>query len=179
MTRAGLLAEIERAHADLASALADLPADGMTAQADQLPGSPNPGGESARDGLTWTPKELMGHVAMWMRVAIKFIEEYRQNGAPTPLGLRDNAAIDEYNARGAASRRDQPLAVIRSEFDAAHTDLVAAIGPFTDADLIEPLPAPWDADTNLAFLIAINSSEHEPEHTAQVRAWLKAKKTTI
>jgi len=40
--------------------------------------------------------------------------------------------------------------------------------------LSAPLLAPWDESDTLEKLIAINSYEHEPEHTFQVNAWRKA-----
>ena len=158
MTRTEILVRINQAHADLVAALADIPDDVMLT---------NPVVD------WWTLKDVMGHVAMWQRVAIQFVEDYRRDGKPTPLGLQDDAAIDAYNKRGAAVRRDYPLARVRAEFDAAFRDLVAAVEPLSDAQLNAPLPAPWGEGRNLAYLIAINSYEHEPEHTEQILTWRK------
>jgi ABC-type amino acid transport substrate-binding protein len=54
----------------------------------------------------WTAKDLLGHIAMWEQVAIKFIVEYKQDGLPKTLGLNSDAAVDAYNKRGAGLRRD-------------------------------------------------------------------------
>ena len=162
MTREQVLSQIRQAHADLVSTWEGIPDDVMTTR---------PVVE------WWTLKDLMGHVAMWRRVAIKFIDEYRRNGAPVPLGLKDAAAIDAYNKRGAALRRDYSLARMRAEFDASLRDLIAAVEKLSDADLDQPLPAPWDPGDTLERLIAVNSYEHEPEHVEQIKQWRDARAT--
>ena len=122
----------------------------------------------------WTIKDLMGHIAMWEQVAIKFIAEYRQDGLPKMLGMNDDAAINAYNKREATIRRDWSLARVRSEFDTAHRDLVAAVEMLSDADLAKQLPAPWGKGDNLEKLIAINSYQHNPEHIEQIKQWRAA-----
>jgi len=158
MTRNQVLEKIRQAHAELVAALAGLRDDVMATQ-------------PVVDW--WTLKDVMSHVAMWERVAIQFIEDYRLKGLPASLGLKDDAAIDAYNKRGAALRRDYPLARIRAEFDAAFRDLVAAVEPLSDAQLNAPLPAPWGDGVTLERLIAWNSYEHTPEHIEQVNRWRK------
>ncbi len=152
MTRDEILQAINDQGAELNAMLADLPADAF-----------------ARPVIEWwTLKDLLGHMTMWRQVAIQFIAEYKRAGAPTPLGLAGDAAVDAYNKRGVAARRDLPLARVRAEFDAAHRDLVAAIATLSDADLTQPLPAPWNEGATLERLIAINSYQHDPEHIAQI-----------
>jgi hypothetical protein len=160
MTRDEILNQIRSAHADLVAALEGVPDDVMITR---------PVVE------WWTLKDVMGHVAMWRRVAIQFVDEYRRDGVPVPLGLNDDAAIDAYNKRGAALRRDYALARVRAEFDASYRDLIAAVEKLRDADLSQPLPAPWNAGTTLEHLIAVNSYEHEPEHVAQITRWRQAR----
>jgi hypothetical protein len=156
MTRAEILAQINQAHANLVAAFAGIPDDVMTTQ-------------PVVDW--WTLKDVLGHVAMWQQVAIKFINEFQRGGVPTPLGFADDAALDAYNKRGAALRRDWSLARARAEFDASFRDLVAAIEPLSDANLNQQLSAPWSEGRNLAYLIAVNSYEHAPEHTEQIVKW--------
>lgn len=119
----------------------------------------------------WTLKDMLGHMAMWERVAVQFLDEFQRDGAPHELGLKDDAALDAYNKRGAAERRDWPLARVRAEFDAASEDLVAAVERLTDTQLNAPLAAPWETGATLERLIAWNSYEHVPEHIAQIVAW--------
>ena len=122
----------------------------------------------------WTIKDLLGHVAMWEQVAIKFIAEYKQDGLPKILGMDNDDTINAYNKREATIRRDWSLARVRAEFDAAHRNLIAAIQSLSDADLAKQLPAPWGKGDNLEKLIAINSYQHNPEHIEQIKQWRAA-----
>ena len=156
MTRDELLAQIKQAHANLTATLEGISDETMT----------------MRPVIDWwTLKDMLGHIAMWERVALKFVEEYQREGAPKSLGLKDDAAVDAYNKRGAAERRDWPLARVRSESAAAVHDLLAAIDHLTDEQLNAPLAAPWESGVALERLIAWNSYEHVPEHIAQIVAW--------
>ena len=156
MTRDELLAQIKQAHANLTATLEGISDETMT----------------TRPVIDWwTLKDMLGHVAMWERVALRFIEEYQSEGAPKSLGLKDDAAVDAYNKRGAAERRDWSLARVRSESAAAVHDLLAAIEHLTDEQLNAPLAAPWESGVTLERLIAWNSYEHVPEHIAQIVAW--------
>ncbi len=119
---------------------------------------------------TWTVRDVLGHISAWYLVAINFLREYRQDGAPKRLGLDDAAAINAFNARAAEERRAWTLERIRREFDETHRELLAEIEQLRDVQLCAQLSPPWPAGVTLTLLIAINSYEHEPEHTEQVKA---------
>ncbi|HEX7587533.1 MAG TPA: DinB family protein [Anaerolineae bacterium] len=156
MTRDELLVQIKQTHADLASSLEGISDETM----------------STRPVIDWwTLKDMLGHIAMWEQVALRFIEQFQSEGAPKSLGLGDDAAVDVYNKRGAAERRDWPLALIRSKFDAARIDLLAAVEGLRDEQLNAPLAAPWESGVTLERLIAWNSYEHVPEHIEQIVKW--------
>ena len=120
----------------------------------------------------WTLKDLLAHIAAWNSVATKFVTEYLDLGAPVALGLKDDAALNAYNARLHAERKDWPLAHVRAEFDRAFRQLVAAVEKLNDEQLKAQLPAPWTPEETLERLIASNSYEHEPEHTEQIRKFV-------
>lgn len=156
MTRDEILKTLQQEHANLLTALADIPDDVLATQ-------------PVVDW--WTLKDVQGHIAMWERVGIKFVADYKQEGLPKMLWLTDDAAVDAHNKREAALRRDWPRARVCAEFDAAFRDMVAAVESLSDADLNAQLPAPWPEGYNLEKLIAINSYEHAREHVEQIRKW--------
>ncbi len=117
----------------------------------------------------WTLKDLLGHIAAWNLIATQFLTDYLQLGAPVSLGLKDDAAVNAFNAQLHTERRDWNLARVRAEFDAAFRDFVAAVEKLNAAQLNAQLPAPWGEGDNLVKLIAVNSYEHEPEHTEQIQ----------
>lgn len=153
MTRDEILQAIEREHSNLVGALAGISDDDLVSRA---------------LSEAWTPKDMLAHVAMWYRVAIKFVADYKRDGFPKPLGLKDDAALNAYNQRGADMRRVWTLAQARTEFDAAYRDLRAVVQTLSDTELVKQLPPPWETGANLEYLIASNSYLHEPEHTEQV-----------
>jgi hypothetical protein len=156
MKREDVLTQIKQTHADMARAVEGISDETM----------------NTRPVVDWwTLKDVLGHVAMWERVALRFVDEFQRDGAPKPLGLKDDAALDAYNKRGAAERRDWPLARVRAEFVAASDDLLAAVERLTDVQLNAPLAPPWESGATLERLIAWNSYEHVPEHIAQIVAW--------
>ena len=161
MTRDEILQAIERNHAAFLAAIADIPDDLATTK-------------PIIDW--WTLKDMLGHITLWYLVAIKFVREYQQDGAPKPLGLIEDADVDAYNKRGAAIRRDYSLARIRAEFDAAYRELLAVTQALKDQDLVKPLPTEdWSSgNATLEQMIAVNSYEHLPEHIEQIRKWQSA-----
>lgn len=156
MKRDEILQVIKEQHAELDAALAGIPADQLT----------------KRPIVNWwTVKDLLGHVALWEQVALKFIREYKQDGAPKQLGIKDDDDLDRYNKRGVAMRRDLALETIRVELDATYRALITAIESLSDADLVKPLPEPWSDGATLERLIAVNSYQHMPEHLEQIEKW--------
>jgi hypothetical protein len=164
MTCDEILNSLRQTHTHLAAALAGIPDEVLATQ-------------PVIDW--WTLKDVMGHIAMWERVAIQFVEDYRRDGMPVSLGLNDDAAVDAYNKRGAALRRDYPLARVRAELDAALRDLAAAVESLSDAQLNTPLSAPWGDGVTLERLVAWNSYEHTPEHIEQIARWRKTAKPSV
>ncbi len=130
MTRLQVLESIKREHEAFLAAI-----DGITPET--IANEPV--------GSEWTIKDMLGHIAMWMNVADQFIADYKLTGGPKSLGLKDDAAVQAYNARGWEARRELPLAHIRDEFDAAYRELIAGVETLGDTELNAPLPAPKSA----------------------------------
>ena len=162
MTRDELLKNIQTEHSKLIAAMRDLSDEVITAQ------------PVMND---WTIKDMLGHVSMWYRFAITFLDEYVQRGTPRPSGL-SGLGVDEYNERELKLRRDWSLTRVREEFEAAYQAMLASVEKLDDEQLNAPLAAPWEPGTTLERLVAWNTYEHEPEHTAQIKAWLKKSAST-
>ena len=156
MTHAEIIQAIRREHINFLTAIGGIPDDVMI-------------DEPVAEELTI--KDMMAHIAMWMRVAIKFVQDYKTTGVPKSLGLDEEAKIDAFNEQGWEARRELPLAQVIGEFAAAYGDLIAAVESLSDEELNAPLPPPWGESDTLERLIAVNSYEHEPEHTTQLLAW--------
>ncbi|MBI5032958.1 MAG: DinB family protein [Chloroflexi bacterium] len=164
MTRDEILKTLGEQSAALLATLADIPDEAQT----KIPYVD-----------WWTIKDLIGHVAMWQQVAIQFIKDYKVDGTPKMLGIKDDADLDRYNKRGVTLQRDLSLDAVRQEMEITHRDLITAVESLTDADLAKPLPPPWGEGATLERLIAVNSYQHTPEHLEQIAAFkLQAKNLT-
>lgn len=156
MTRDEILRAMERDRTDLLAAIDGLPDDVLVTE---------------RITDQWAIKDLLGHMAMWQKVAVQFLDDYARDGVPQSLGLDSDEKVDAHNLRESERRRTWTLAQVREELDGAHTALVAAVGRLGDKDLSAPLPTPWHGGTTLEHLIAINSYTHDPDHIGQIKAW--------
>ena len=160
MTRDEILKTLNEQHTELLAALDGIPEETLT----RIPYVD-----------WWTIKDLIGHITMWQQVALQFIGEYKLNGVPQQLGIKDEDDLNRYNKRGVATRRDWSLQAVRDEYATTHRDLVAAVESLSDADLVKPLPSPWGEGATMERLIAVNSYQHVPEHIEQIAAFkLKA-----
>lgn len=159
MTRDEIINAIRNQHVDFLSAIGGIPDDAMV---------------NTLITEQWTIKDMMAHIAIWMRVAIKFIREFKADGVPKSLGLSDDDKLNAFNEQGFRARQDTPLPEVIEEFQLAYRELIEDIESLTDLELSQPLPAPWEEGDTLEKLIAINSYEHEPEHTLQVYTWREA-----
>jgi hypothetical protein len=100
---------------------------------------------------TWSVKDVLGHIALWDRRSLEYAQR-RQRGDETPREINWQAINDESSARN----RDRSPEDLRTEMDANHQELLAAIPTLSN------LEAGWIAD---------GTYEHYPQHIAQVRAW--------
>ena len=153
MTRDEIIQTIHQQHTELLAALDGIPEETLT----KMPYVD-----------WWTIKDLIGHITMWQQVALQFVNEYKLNGLPKQLGIKDDDDLNRYNKRGVAMRRDWSLQAVRQESETTYRDLVAAVESLSDADLFKPLPAPWGEGATMERLIAVNSYQHVPEHIEQI-----------
>lgn len=128
--------------------------------------------EEAIEPGSWTPKDVVAHVAWHEREMLGVARERALVG----LELWESG-VDERNAAILAESRDRPLADVLAEARRVWADLRRELDGLTDADLSEParcrdleeiLPgvAPW-------ALIGGNTFEHHEHHAAELRVWMR------
>ena len=157
VTVAGLVARIEASWRELEAVLGKLSAARMT-------------GPRSADG--WTVKDHVAHIAAWEGSIVALL-----NGRPRYKAL----AIDEETMRAwpgfdavneaiLRRNRDRPLGDVMAEFHDVHSDMMATLGRWTDADLgrsfgdFAPGEPVDEVDGPIAEAIVGNTFGHYDEH---------------
>lgn len=164
-TKEEVLARIEQSRRALEGRIGELSAAQLT---------------GPKDRAGWSVKDHLAHLAAWERsIAYLLRGRPRHEGLGVPevsyLGT-DGTDEDGINAIIHGRTRDWPLAEALESFRDAHRQLLAALGPLTYEDLLEPyshyLPDEPGEDDGTPILRRIlgNTAEHYEEH----RPWIEA-----
>lgn len=100
----------------------------------------------------WSTKDLVGHMALWDREVLTDIARWRL-GLPFLTNEWQQMNDDDH-----AAKADCPFDLLRVEMHAAHAAIRAEL---------ERLPDELDAE--ILERIAVDTWDHYPEHTEQVR----------
>ncbi len=127
------------------------------------------------DGLT--VKDVLAHLAAWMRLEIGWIEATRQGETPTllapgyELGNGDNdAVVDRLNAHFYETHRATALADVQAEFQASHAALLALVRSMPETELTDPHRFPWCRGRPVWRSIDLNVYKHYQEHIELIDA---------
>ena len=127
----------------------------------------------------WSVKDLLGHLAAYLRYWGAQLRGATTGAPPTPQDLFDSDTVperyatgDEQNAAIHALYAPLPPAVVLAKWRAAFDLLTEAIAALSPADVTTPGRFAWAGDRPLAAAMAGDTYRHAGEHAAQVRAWL-------
>ena len=140
-----------------------------------------PRGRMSEPGFAgdWSLKDVIAHITVYERWTADNLEaSIRGVEAPqvVPWGPEDGNTVD-MDARNAAYHRhfrETPLDDVLAAATQHHHRLIAAIEPFSDADITEAGRYGWTFGQSLWDAIEGNSFEHYDDHQPGVRAWLEA-----
>lgn len=127
----------------------------------------------------WSVKDLLGHLAAYLRFWGAQLRGATTGVPPTPRDLFDTepapdryATPDEQNAAIHALYAPLPPAVVLAKWRAAFDLLTEAVAALPAADVTTPGRFAWTGDRPLAAAMAGDTYRHSQEHAADVRAWL-------
>jgi hypothetical protein len=159
-TKAALLAEIGEAWAELNNYIAHLSDEAWV----------------QTDAQGWTPKDHLAHLAPW---ALGIAALLRRQPRWAAMGLPDQIYrthdVDQANELLHEQSKDRPLTGVLLELADAHQQVLLAVAPLSDADLLRPyayyqpgpVGAPFtDNDRPIIGWILGNTVEHYREHLA-------------
>lgn len=123
----------------------------------------------------WTPKDIMAHISDWERRFLRWVEAGRRGEVverPEP-GITW-AEEDWLNQMIFERHRSRSLNDVRAEFAAAYRAIYAAIAAMSEDELFAPGYYAWSGDEPLLAIVWGVTADHYAEHTAGLKAWLRA-----
>lgn len=162
-TKAELIDRIAQERATLDALLAPLPAEELT----------RPGVEDDH-----SIKDLMAHVAYWERRTLTLLA-YTARGERPPKLAREgegDAWVDRVNGEVFAANRLRPLDDVYAEYRQSARDTLAALGGYSETELLDPAGLSRLLDYPALAIIAGDTYGHYLEHAASIRAWLARRK---
>jgi uncharacterized protein (TIGR03083 family) len=118
----------------------------------------------------WSVKDVLAHLAYWQRYAGGLLSAAARGAQPD---LDGDDETERNNASVVSQYYQRPLASVIADWQAAREDLLDQLEQISDADLSDPNRFAWNDGRTLLDRIIGNSYEHEQEHIAQIRDWLR------
>jgi hypothetical protein len=114
---------------------------------------------------TWGVREIVGHTSGWLQAMKPALERIARGESPYPEGVSYDDT-DGWNARFVDARRGVKLADLLAELETAHREFMAAADALPDGH--------FAAGATGRAVFEGSSSQHYPEHAAQIRDWRRA-----
>ncbi|MBI2914153.1 MAG: maleylpyruvate isomerase N-terminal domain-containing protein [Chloroflexi bacterium] len=121
----------------------------------------------------WSVKDLLGHIAFWSGRAARHLDLIAAGRNDELTGPDSDEALNEWNARESAARKNASLADMRGEWVQSFEGARRALEAFPEEKLEMPL---WEHTVLQDF--AWDTFVHYKEHAQQIREWVKQLETT-
>ena len=137
----------------------------------------------AMDGLTpaqllehgvvdeWSVRDVLQHLSLWEAELVRLLAHVEQGRRPTGEALSLHPDFAAINARWQAETRGRPLERVLEDFHGVRRQTLRWVERLSNDDLTRPRSETWLHGNPLWRWIADYASEHESEHTHQIRAW--------
>ncbi len=161
-TKTDLLARIDRSWSALETAIA-----GATEQHLTTPAAPG----------AWSVKDHLAHLAAWQLSLLALLEGRPRHAAMGIDHLTYESGEDAVNALLHEHHKDRPLPETLDLLRRTHAQVLAALAPLSDLDLLRPYShfqpddGPFNPDPVVGW-IAGNTHEHIDEHLPAIRRLL-------
>ena len=161
-TKAELMERIDRARAALEDAIGGASTERLTAPGD--------------DG--WSVKDHLAHLAAWRHSLLALLEGRPRHAA---MGVDrvtyETAGEEGVNAFLYERDKDRPLDEVLAAFRGTHVQVLAALAPLSDLDLLRPYShfqpdePPFNPDPVVGWIEG-NTFEHDEEHLGYIERLL-------
>lgn len=117
----------------------------------------------------WKLKELLAHMSGWDDAVIASLHAHVDgSGFLTPA----MHGINAYNAQTVSTREALDYDHVRREWDRTHELIIETLQNLPQEKFQQPLVFPWGETGTVAYLVE-TFVEHEEQHAAHLREWLK------
>ena len=127
-------------------------------------------------GGTWSPKDLIGHLASWEEYALDALAAWERDERAPIDELQFTLSTSRINDQAVERKTAWPLAKIRREADRAHEELLSAIRTMPDARWRSPATSrgrkPLGARLG-SLLVGVGPFGHDAAHVRSLEAFVE------
>jgi hypothetical protein len=117
----------------------------------------------------WTLKEFLAHMSGWDEAVIASLHAH---AGGTEFETPAARGVNAYNAQTVSTRETLDYDHVRREWDHTHELIINALRELPEEKFHQALTFPWGETGTVAYLVEI-FVEHEEEHAAHLREWMK------
>jgi len=119
----------------------------------------------------WTAKDVLVHMNYWQAYLVTMLFTLRQGGAVKTVN--SEAEVQENNRRWHEQGKDRPWEVAWADSEGVHRQILRRVKEFSEEELNRVNLHPALGKKPLWQWVAQDTWEHEEEHAAMIREWLK------
>lgn len=118
----------------------------------------------------WSVKDILTHITAWEAELVTRLAQAKQGKKPANANFTP-AQVDELNAKWHKEYKNRPLDRVLADFRAVRGQTITQVESLAEEDLNDPKRYSWLGGSPLWEWIEGDSSGHDAEHTAQIKAW--------
>jgi uncharacterized damage-inducible protein DinB len=123
----------------------------------------------------WSVRDVLQHISLWEAELVRLLAHVEQGRKPSGERWSANLDIDALNAKWHAETAGRPLDRVQDDFHAVRRQTLRRLETMSDNDLERVRPQAWLRKRPLWQWIAEETFEHDREHSAEIRAWRRAR----
>jgi hypothetical protein len=105
-------------------------------------------------GGEWSPKDLIGHLALWHEIALRTIDQHRAGTTPWIVGVFTSPG-DGPNDEELALRAPWPLERARDAYEESRSSTISAVKALRDPEWSAPVPGWTQEPATIGGLLGV------------------------
>lgn len=121
----------------------------------------------------WTLKDILAHISRWEGLCVTMLWKLRQGQPAARFDIKGEEQVDQLNEKWHQEDRERSLRLVLADFKGLRKQTIRRVQEFSDQELSEPDAFEELRGEPLWKWIAVDTFEHEQEHFAAIKGWLK------